>query len=77
MSGMTGWEVLANGSPIPIAQVYRHDPQTIRIVLEGSLTGKTEIRYLYGAMPDASRPALDNSALSLPLEEYQCEVQWE
>ena len=74
-SGITGWEVLAGGTPIAIAHVDRHDPQTIRIVLERSLTGKTEIRYLYGAMPDARRPVLDNSALSLPLEEYHAEIQ--
>ena len=77
VSDITGWEVLADGSPIPIAQVYREDPETIRIALERSLTGKTEIRYLYGAMPDASRPVRDNSVLSLPLEEYHGGIQSE
>ena len=69
--GITGWEVIANGAPLPIAQVNRHDPQTIRITLEKPLAGNATIRYLYGAMPDAKRPVSDNSALALPLEEYQ------
>ena len=30
-SGITGWEVIARGAPVPITKVYRHDPQTIRI----------------------------------------------
>ncbi|NIQ39949.1 MAG: hypothetical protein GTN81_15390 [Proteobacteria bacterium] len=75
LSGISGWEVLANGTPVPIAELYRHDPQTIRIVLERPLVGEAEIRYLYGAMPDATKPVLDNSAMSLPLEEYQSEIQ--
>jgi hypothetical protein len=38
------------------------------------LEDKAEIRYLYGAMPDVKRPVLDNSPMSLPLEEYQAEI---
>jgi hypothetical protein len=74
-SGISGWEILVNGIPVPIAKVYRHDPQTIRIMLENPLTSKAKIRYLYGAMPDASKPVLDNSAIALPLEEFQSEIQ--
>ena len=73
-SGITGWEVIAKGTSVPIAKVYRHDPQTIRIRLERPLDDKAEIRYLYGAMPDVKRPVLDNSPMSLPLEEYQAEI---
>ncbi len=73
-SGITGWEVIAQGTPVPITKVYRHDPQTIRIRLERPLDDKAEIRYLYGAMPDVKRPVLDNSPMSLPLEEYQAEI---
>ena len=71
--GITGWEVIANGISVPIAKVYRHDPQTIRVVLERPLDDKAQIRYLYGAMPDAKNPVLDNSPLSLPLEAFQSE----
>jgi hypothetical protein len=73
-SGITGWEVISRGTPVPITDVYRHDPQTIRIRLERPLNDKAQIRYLYGAMPDVRHPVLDNSALSLPLEEYQAEI---
>ena len=73
-SGITGWKVIAKGTSVPIAKVYRHDPQTIRIRLERPLDDKAEIRYLYGAMPDVKRPVLDNSPMSLPLEEYQAEI---
>jgi hypothetical protein len=71
---MTGWEVLASDTSVPLTKVFRHDPQTIRIVLERPLAQKTMIRYLYGAMPDTTRPVVDNSAMSLPLEEGQSEV---
>jgi hypothetical protein len=74
-SGISGWEILVNGIPVPIAEVYRHDPQKIRIMLENPLTSKAKIRYLYGAMPNASKPVLDNSAMALPLEEFESEIQ--
>jgi len=70
-AGITGWEVLANGTLQPIEEVYQHNRQTIRIILKNPLPEKAKIRYLYGAMPDANNPVLDNSAMSLPLEEYQ------
>jgi hypothetical protein len=73
-TGITGWEVIANGASVPISKVYRHDPQTIRILLERPLDDKAQIRYLYGAMPDAKRPVLDNSPMSLPLEEFQADI---
>jgi len=73
-SEMTGWEVLANDTSVPLTKVFRHDPQTIRIVLERPVVQKTMVRYMYGAMPDAARPVVDNSTMALPLEEGQSEV---
>jgi hypothetical protein len=73
-SGITGWEVIARGAPVPVTDVYRHDPRTIRIRLGRPLNDKAQIRYLYGAMPDARHPVLDNSPMSLPLEEYRAEI---
>jgi hypothetical protein len=73
-SGITGWQIRVGGSPIPIAEVKRHDPQTIRIDLEQPLTEKAEIRYLYGADPEVKGAVLDNSPMSLPLEEYQSQI---
>lgn len=68
--GIAGWEVLAGKTPIPVSEVFRRDAETIRIILKNPLAGNLNIRYLYGAMPDTTRPVLDNSALVLPLEEY-------
>jgi len=73
--GISGWKILVNGIPVPIEEVYRHDSQTIRIMLENPLTSKAKIRYLYGAVPDVSKPVLDNSPMTLPLEEFQSEIQ--
>jgi hypothetical protein len=74
VSGITGWEVITNGTSVPITNVYRYNPQTIRITLGHPLNDKAEIRYLYGAMPDVKHPVLDNSPMSLPLEEYHAEI---
>jgi len=73
-SGISGWEVIANNERVPVKTVYRHDALTIRIALERPLTGKATIRYLYGAMPDVSHPVMDNSPLSLPLEEFHSNI---
>ncbi len=73
-TGITGWEVIVKDAPVPITNVFRHNPHTIRIRLKRPLNGKAEIRYLYGAMPDVKHPVLDNSPMSLPLEEYQAEI---
>jgi hypothetical protein len=74
-TGITGWELLENGNLVSIEKVYRHDAQTIRVVIGHPIEGSAEIRYLYGAMPDATHPVVDNSAMSLPLEEYHSEIQ--
>jgi hypothetical protein len=74
-SGITGWEILENGNLVPIEKVYRHDAHTIRVVIGHPIEDNAEIRYLYGAMPDATHPVVDNSAMSLPLEEYHSEIQ--
>jgi hypothetical protein len=76
VSGITGWDVLENGNRVPIDDVYRLDPQTIRIALKRPIGDRVTIRYLYGAMPDATNPVKDDSALSLPLEEYQSDIQF-
>ena len=68
--GIAGWEVLTGGTLLPVSKVYRRDAETIRIILKNTLACDPKIRYLYGAMPDTTRPVLDNSALALPLEEY-------
>jgi hypothetical protein len=74
-SSISGWEIIADGRPVKIQKVYRHDASTIRIVTIHPFTGSASIRYLYGAMPDVKHAVLDNSRLSLPLEEYQSEIR--
>jgi len=73
-SEITGWQIRTGGFPIPIVEVKHHDPQTIRITLERPLAEKAEIHYLYGANPDVKGAVLDNSPMSLPLEEYQSQI---
>lgn len=70
-SAISGWEVLADGIPVTVSNVSRHDAKTIRIRLDERIVGKTKVRYLYGAMPDTSNPVVDNSPQALPLEELQ------
>jgi len=70
VSRISGWEVLAGETALPVSEVYRRDAETIRIILKNTFAGLVKVRYLYGAMPDTTRPVLDNSALALPLEEY-------
>ncbi len=73
-SGISGWEIITNGERIPVKDVYRHDAETIRIVAAHPLAENATVRYLYGAMPDATHPVLDNSPMSLPLEEYHSKI---
>ncbi|MGD8333393.1 MAG: sialate O-acetylesterase [Desulfobacterales bacterium] len=73
-SGISGWEIIANGKQVPIQKVYRHNAHTIRIITEQPLGGQATVRYLYGAMPDVKHAVRDNSPLSLPLEEYQSKI---
>ncbi len=73
-SGISGWDVIVNGMRVPLSEVYRLDAQTIRIVTARPLAENASVRYLYGAMPDVSHPVLDNSPLSLPLEEYRSKI---
>ncbi|MBW2366912.1 MAG: hypothetical protein JRH15_03400 [Deltaproteobacteria bacterium] len=74
-SGLTGWTVIAEGKPVPVSKVYRHDSQTIRIDLARPVNKPIRIRYLYGAMPDAGRAVRDNSDMRLPLEEFEIEIK--
>ena len=69
--GISGWEVVDHQGAVPILNVIRHDPRTIRIYLARPLSGQTELRYLYGARPDARRPLMDNASPSMPLEAFR------
>lgn len=70
-SGITGWAVADAQGVAPIQKVFRQGPRTIRILLDRPLEGRTEVRYLYGALPDTRRPLRDNASPSLPLEAFR------
>ncbi len=72
---ISGWEVIREGSKLPIAEVTRKDSTVIRIIMERSLDGPVTLRYLYGAMPDADRSVHDNSPIELPLEPIEIKVE--
>jgi hypothetical protein len=74
VSKISGWEIVANGEQVPIQDVYRYDPRTIHIVTGRPFGPQAYVRYLYGAMPEVDRPVMDNTPLSLPLEEYQSKI---
>jgi Carbohydrate esterase, sialic acid-specific acetylesterase/SGNH hydrolase-like domain, acetyltransferase AlgX len=73
-TGITGWEIMDAAGAASIQNVFRHDPRTIRIRLERALQARAEIRYLYGAEPDARRALRDNASPGLPLEAFRGEV---
>jgi hypothetical protein len=73
--GITGFEVLQGNTSIPIAQVQRQDPSTIRIFLNKAADRPLTVRYLYGAMPDITGAVRDNSTLRLPLEPFTAQVE--
>jgi hypothetical protein len=69
-SAITGFAVLSDQQPLPIASVARRDSNTIRIALVDEAPAGLTVRYLYGAHPDASNPVRDNTELHLPLEPF-------
>jgi hypothetical protein len=69
-SAITGFAVLSDQQPLPIASVARKDSNTIRIAGRTSAPADLTVRYLYGAHPDTSNPVRDNTDLHLPLEPF-------
>ncbi|MBL0714430.1 MAG: hypothetical protein JJV98_12090 [Desulfosarcina sp.] len=70
-TGITGWEIIDAAGAAPIQKVFRQAPRTIRILLGRALQGQAEVRYLYGARPDARRALRDNASPRLPLEAFR------
>ena len=69
-SGINGFQVLDDGSPVPVGAATRKDASTISIALGASISGVGSVRYLYGklAVSSLSGAVHDNSDLVLPLE---------
>ena len=70
-TAITGWEIVDQEGRVTIRNVIRRGPRTIGIHLARPLQGTAEVRYLYGARPDARRPLMDNATPSLPLEAFR------
>jgi len=69
-TGINGFQVLDDGSPVSISSATRKDASTIAIALAAPVSGTGKVRYLYGklAVNSLSGAVHDNSKLALPLE---------
>lgn len=69
-SGINGFQVLDDGSPVLLGATTRKNANTISIALEEPITGVASVRYLYGklAVNTLSGAVHDDTNLELPLE---------
>ena len=75
-SGITGFSLLSDGSPVSITSADRMAPDLIRLTLEPPILDGTTVtlRYLWGSNPDTSALVKDNSSLELPLENTTADI---
>jgi hypothetical protein len=75
-SGITGFSILSNGSPIGIIAAERLDAKQIRLTLASVVPeGATvKLRHLRNSNPDTSFLVKDNSSLALPLENTTTDI---
>jgi hypothetical protein len=75
-SGITGFSLLSDGSPVGIITAERSDVNQIRLTLASVVPeGATvKLRYLRSSNPDTSHLAKDNSSLALPLENTATDI---
>jgi hypothetical protein len=66
-SGITGFEVLDDGTPVTISSATRQDGNTIALDLAAVPAGTVTLRYQYGEDPDISGAVKDDTVLALPL----------
>jgi hypothetical protein len=76
VSGITGFSLLNDGSPVNITSAVRMSADRIRLTLGSAiLQGATvKLRYLWGSDPDTSALVKDNSSLELPLENTTADI---
>ena len=69
-TGINGFQVLGDGSPVALGAITRKNASTISIALGAPISGVASVRYLYGklAVNSLSGAVHDDSALALPLE---------
>jgi hypothetical protein len=75
-SGMTGFSVLSNGSPVGVVAAKRSGAGEIQLTLASAASaGATAtLRYLRNSDPDTSGLVKDNSSLRLPLENTSADI---
>jgi len=71
-TGINGFQVLDDGTPVTPTSVTREDSTTISIVLAQPIAGVGSVRYLYGKLNSSTLTGAvhDNSPLQLPLEPF-------
>lgn len=74
-TGITGWQALDHGAHIAVKEVWRHDSRSLRLKLGQAVHGPLNLKYLFGAAPDATGAIHDNSAMELPLEPAEVEAR--
>jgi hypothetical protein len=75
-SGIKGFSLFSNGSPVSIASANRVDANRIQLILASAIPqdATTVLRYLWGSDPDTSGLVKDNSPLALPLENTASDI---
>jgi hypothetical protein len=76
VSGITGFSLRSDGSPVSITSVDRISADRIRLTLASAIPGGTTVKlqYLWGSNPDTSGLVRDNSSLALPLENTTADI---
>lgn len=73
-TGITGFQVLDNGTPATISGAVRQSANTVRLTVSAPLTGPVTVRYGYGKNPTVSGMLRDNTALAMGLETTDADV---
>lgn len=72
-SGINGFEVLDDGTPVTVSTAARQSATVIRLTLAAAITGTATVRYLYGQdggvtfASTYTSEVVDNTSLALPL----------
>jgi hypothetical protein len=76
VSGITGFSLFSNGSPVSITSAARMSADSIRLTLASAIPQgtTTTLRYLWGSNPSTNGLVKDNSSLALPLENTTADV---
>lgn len=67
-TGITGFDVLVDGSPVTISSAVRQTANTVRISLAATPSGAVTLRFGYGRDFSIAGLVKDNTAITLPIE---------